>query len=67
MEQVHAVVVPVPGSGVDAEQLRTLVREERGTMYEPASIVFAAALPLTDAGKPDKKRLRQEAEVADSA
>lgn len=67
MEQVHAVVVPAPGSGVDAEQLRALVREERGTMYEPASIAFAEALPLTDAGKPDKKRLRQEAEAAASA
>ncbi|MEU7167245.1 AMP-binding protein [Streptomyces morookaense] len=67
MEQVHAVVVRVPGSGVDAERLRALVQEERGAMYVPASIVFTEALPLTDAGKPDKKRLRQEAEAAASA
>ncbi|WP_414169343.1 AMP-binding protein [Streptoverticillium reticulum] len=67
MEQVHAVVVPVPGSGVDAEQLREMVREDRGAMYVPASIVFAAALPLTDAGKPDKKQLRRETEQAVSA
>ncbi|MFF4186615.1 AMP-binding protein [Streptomyces sp. NPDC001691] len=64
MERVHAAVVTVPGSGIDARQLRDLVREERGAMYEPAAITFVEALPLTDAGKPDKKRLRQRAEGA---
>ena len=59
MEQVHAAVVPVPGSALDAQQLRDLVREQRGAMYEPADITFVDALPLTDAGKPDKKQLRQ--------
>ncbi|MCB5909488.1 AMP-binding protein [Streptomyces pinistramenti] len=64
MEQVHAVVIPVPGSGVDAQQLRDMVRAERGAMYEPAHVTFADALPLTDAGKPDKKLLRVQAEAA---
>ncbi|UQA90922.1 AMP-binding protein [Streptomyces halobius] len=59
MEQVYAVVVPVPGSGVDGEQLRAMVREARGPMYEPAAVSFVDALPLTDAGKPDKKELRR--------
>ncbi|GAA1877823.1 AMP-binding protein [Streptantibioticus ferralitis] len=64
MERVHAAVVRVPGSAVDERQLREMVRGERGAMYEPARITFVEALPLTDAGKPDKKRLRQEAERA---
>lgn len=63
MEQVHAAVVAAPG-GVAAEELRAMVREARGAMYEPAGITFVDALPLTDAGKPDKKLLRQQAERA---
>ncbi|MFE9370099.1 AMP-binding protein [Streptomyces sp. NPDC006711] len=62
MERVHAAVVPVPGSALDARQLRDLVRAQRGAMYEPAAITFVDALPLTDAGKPDKKQLRAVAE-----
>ncbi|MET9296050.1 AMP-binding protein [Streptomyces sp. NPDC003077] len=64
MEQVHAVVVPVPGGSVDADELAALVRAERGPMYEPARITFTDHLPLTDAGKPDKRALREEAERA---
>ncbi|MEC4018592.1 AMP-binding protein [Streptomyces sp. H27-D2] len=62
MERVHATVIPVPGSGIDGQQLRDMVRRERGTMYEPAHISFVPALPLTDVGKPDKKLLRGQAE-----
>ncbi|MFI9201063.1 AMP-binding protein [Streptomyces sp. NPDC053048] len=63
MERVHAVVVARPGGddGGLERGLRELVRKERGAMYEPASIVFAGSLPLTEAGKPDKNALRQEA------
>ncbi|MFG2177635.1 AMP-binding protein [Streptomyces abikoensis] len=64
MEQVHAVVVRRPGADVGEEELRALVRESRGAMYEPARLIFAETLPLTDAGKPDKNRLRREAERA---
>ncbi|MFI8993242.1 AMP-binding protein [Streptomyces sp. NPDC053542] len=67
MEQVYAAVVAVPGSGAEAEELRAAVREKRGAMYEPAHITFVDALPLTDAGKPDKKLLRQRAERAQAA
>ncbi|WP_239342391.1 AMP-binding protein [Frankia sp. CiP3] len=66
MEQVHAAVVSVPGSGVDEQQLRALVRAERGTMYEPACITLVEEFPLTDAGKPDKKLLRARAGHASS-
>ncbi len=61
MERVHAVVVRTPGGDVGEEELRAMVRERKGAMYEPASIVFVDALPLTDAGKPDKKLLRSRA------
>jgi fatty-acyl-CoA synthase len=63
-ERVHAAVVPVPGSGIDEQLLRDLVRAELGAMYEPAAVTFVDALPLTDAGKPDKKLLRRQAERA---
>ncbi|AKA09129.1 hypothetical protein SAZ_38080 [Streptomyces noursei ZPM] len=56
-----------PGGDVDAEQLRAMVREVRGAMYEPARITFVDALPLTDAGKPDKKELRRRAEESVAA
>ncbi|MEV5123940.1 AMP-binding protein [Streptomyces decoyicus] len=62
MERVHATVVRAPGGTVDEQQLREMVCAERGTMYEPARIAFVDALPLTDAGKPDKKELRRRAE-----
>ncbi|SOE09403.1 fatty-acyl-CoA synthase [Streptomyces sp. 2323.1] len=62
MERVHAAVVRAPGSSVDAAQLCAMVRTERGAMYEPARVTFVDALPLTDAGKPDKKELRRQAE-----
>ncbi|WP_432000914.1 AMP-binding protein [Streptomyces sioyaensis] len=62
MERVHAAVVRAPGSTVDAARLCAMVRTERGAMYEPARVTFVDALPLTDAGKPDKKELRRQAE-----
>ncbi|MFE2144490.1 AMP-binding protein [Streptomyces sp. NPDC059456] len=61
MERVHAVVVRTPGGDVDEEELRAMVRDMKGAMYEPASIEFVDALPLTDVGKPDKKLLRARA------
>lgn len=65
MERVHAVVVRAPGGAggddVGEAELRALVRDRKGAMYEPARIVFVDALPLTDVGKPDKKLLRSRA------
>ncbi|MGW3008100.1 AMP-binding protein [Streptomyces sp. NPDC001219] len=61
MERVHAAVVRAPGSELDARQLRAMVSAERGAMYEPHRVTFVEALPLTDAGKPDKKELRRRA------
>ncbi|MGW8399388.1 class I adenylate-forming enzyme family protein, partial [Streptomyces lydicus] len=67
MERVHAAVIRRPGSSVDAQQLREMVCAARGAMYEPARITFVDALPLTDAGKPDKKELRRRAEQETAA
>ncbi|MFJ3877868.1 AMP-binding protein [Streptomyces sp. NPDC090077] len=61
VERVHAVVVRTPGGDVGETELRAVVRDRKGAMYEPARIVFTDALPLTDAGKPDKKLLRSRA------
>ncbi|WP_413966296.1 AMP-binding protein [Actinacidiphila polyblastidii] len=60
-ERVHAAVVLAPGSTLTADGLRALVRNGRGPMYEPDHVHLTDALPLTDAGKPDKKHLRRQA------
>ncbi|MDH6579167.1 AMP-binding protein [Kitasatospora sp. MAP5-34] len=61
VERIHAVVVPVPGARLDADELRNLVRTRRSPLHEPAHLTFRSALPLTDAGKPDKRLLRRQA------
>lgn len=65
-EQVHAAVV---ADGVTAPELIELVRERKGRMYQPARIHFRTELPLTDAGKPDKKAIKAQisAGAGDSA
>jgi fatty-acyl-CoA synthase len=60
-EEIHAVVVPVPGRVPAVGELRDWVRREQSSHYELARITFTGALPLTGAGKPDKRRLRREA------
>jgi fatty-acyl-CoA synthase len=61
VERVHAAVVPAPGCRPDAEQLRAMVGERRGSLYQPVRVLVLDRLPLTDAGKPDKKLLRSRA------
>ncbi|MFG2622469.1 AMP-binding protein [Streptomyces sp. NPDC048507] len=63
-ERIHATVVVAPAASVSADEIRTWVREGRGPMYEPDHVTFTDALPLTDAGKPDKKLLRAAAAAA---
>ncbi|MER5945805.1 AMP-binding protein [Streptomyces sp. NPDC001904] len=62
-EHIHATVVLAPGTIVTEKELKQTVRDARGEMYVPDHIDFADALPLTDAGKPDKKKLRRAATV----
>src|SRR5579862_830066 len=57
-----AYVEPVKGAGVTAEELKNFVRAhitERAAT--PDEIFLLDQLPLTDIGKPDKVRLRQDA------
>ncbi|MFF2140077.1 AMP-binding protein [Streptomyces sp. NPDC058193] len=64
-EDIHATVVTALGAQVSTEDLRAWVREGRGSMYEPDHVHFTDALPLTDAGKPDKKLLRLQSRQGD--
>ncbi|MGO4455935.1 class I adenylate-forming enzyme family protein [Streptomyces sp. M-16] len=60
-EELHVAVVPAPGRSPDADAARLLadfVTARLGAVYEPAAIHVMDRLPLTEAGKPDKVRLR---------
>lgn len=60
-ELIHATVRLHPDSTTSATDLRAMVRDGRGEMYVPDRIHFTDTIPLTDAGKPDKKKLRTHA------
>ncbi|WP_424211282.1 AMP-binding protein [Streptomyces sp. BI20] len=62
-ERIHVTVVLAPGAATTADELRELIAEGRGPMYVPDRIEFVDRLPLTDAGKPDKKLLRLRADA----
>jgi fatty-acyl-CoA synthase len=57
-EAVKAVVVLKPGAAVPVEDLIALVRNRKGAVQAPKTVVFVDALPLSPLGKPDKKALR---------
>ncbi|MFT4085637.1 MAG: fatty-acid--CoA ligase FadD8 [Gordonia sp. (in: high G+C Gram-positive bacteria)] len=64
-EAVTAVVVLRPGSDASddakaavAAEIQAAVKERKGPVQSPKSVVFVDALPLTALGKPDKKALR---------
>jgi fatty-acyl-CoA synthase len=57
-EAVHAVVVPEPDVPVTLAELQELVHSELSPLHAPKSVAFVATLPLTPAGKVDKKNLR---------
>jgi acyl-CoA synthetase (AMP-forming)/AMP-acid ligase II len=59
-QAVHAVVVPVPGTRCDAEQLATWVRERLAGFKLPRSFEFASELPRTASGKLRRGALRGE-------
>jgi fatty-acyl-CoA synthase len=58
-ERVTAVVVSVDGTDatVLSEEIRSLVRERKGPVYAPKSVVFVDRIPETSVGKFDKKAL----------
>jgi fatty-acyl-CoA synthase len=62
-EAVKAVIVLKPGieeSDALAAELTAMVKEAKGSVQTPKSIDFAAGIPLTPVGKPDKKALRAQ-------
>lgn len=64
IEHVHVAVVPagVPGPERSARLVENTVREfvtsHKGALYAPEAVHVVDRVPLTDVGKPDKKRLR---------
>jgi len=57
-EVVHAYVVRTPDATVTGEELAALVGEALNEMWQPRTVDFLDALPLTRANKVDKKALR---------
>ncbi|MEU7406908.1 class I adenylate-forming enzyme family protein [Streptomyces sp. NPDC044948] len=56
-EAVHAFVVPAPGRVPVLDELRALVAARLGEACAPTSLTLIDEVPLTAAGKPDKRRL----------
>ncbi|EGG43292.1 class I adenylate-forming enzyme family protein [Streptomyces griseoaurantiacus] len=56
-EAVHAFVVPAAGRAPDLGELRALVTAELGGACAPTRLTLIDEVPLTAAGKPDKRRL----------
>ena len=59
-EAVKAIVVLRAGATVSEVELIALVRERKGPVHAPKSLVFAEGIPLSGVGKPDKKALRAQ-------
>jgi fatty-acyl-CoA synthase len=59
-EAVKATVVLRAGAIVSEAELIALVRERKGAVHAPKSLVFADSIPLSGLGKPDKKALRAQ-------
>jgi fatty-acyl-CoA synthase len=57
-ENVHAAVVTHPGATVAPAELRDLVARTLSPLHAPQTVEFVDELPLTSAGKVDKKALR---------
>ena len=57
-EVVHAYVVRRPDATVTGAELATMVGEQLNDMWQPRTVDFLDALPLTRANKVDKKALR---------
>jgi len=56
-EAIHAFVVPADGRAPDHDALAALVNAELGEESVPRTITEISAVPVTAAGKPDKRAL----------
>ncbi|MED7952018.1 AMP-binding enzyme [Streptomyces sp. BE303] len=61
LQRAHAAVTVLPGSGVTAEQLHRWVRDRRGPLCDPATILVLPDILPTGTGKPDLGALRAPA------
>ncbi|MGW4378705.1 AMP-binding protein [Kitasatospora sp. NPDC004531] len=61
IEHVHVAVVPARGEQPHLDELRAFVTEHKGRIYAPEALHLVDEIPLTPVGKPDKKRLRDQA------
>ncbi len=59
-EAVKAIVVLRAAATVTDAELIALVRDRKGAVQAPKSVVFVDRIPLSGLGKPDKKALRAE-------
>jgi long-chain acyl-CoA synthetase len=60
-QRIHAVIVPEPGKQPDAAELITFCREQLAGYKCPRSVEFRDSLPVTGAGKIDKRLLASTA------
>jgi fatty-acyl-CoA synthase len=58
VEHVHAAVVAAPGHRPSLEEIRDFVTTRKGRLYAPEALHVVPTIPLTAAGKPDKRQLR---------
>jgi long-chain acyl-CoA synthetase len=58
-ERVHAVIVPRPGSAIDATEIRDHCRTLIAGYKCPRTVEFRTALPISAAGKVLKAELRR--------
>ena len=59
-EAVKAIVVLRTGAQVSDAELMALVREKKGAVQAPKTVVFVDQIPVSGLGKPDKKVLRAQ-------
>jgi fatty-acyl-CoA synthase len=59
-EAVKAIIVLRDKHYVSADELISLVRDKKGSVQAPKSIVFTDKIPTSALGKPDKKALRAQ-------
>ncbi|MDN5917218.1 MAG: hypothetical protein L0I76_19300 [Pseudonocardia sp.] len=59
-EAITAVVMPKPGADVDADQLRTGLKERLDGYKVPKSVIVVDELPRTSTGKIQKNVVREQ-------
>ncbi|GAA1023969.1 AMP-dependent synthetase [Acrocarpospora pleiomorpha] len=56
-EAIHAFVVPTPDHQIDNEALLSLIQSSLSKAHTPKTINVLTSVPITPAGKPDKRAL----------